>query len=410
MDRKFFKGIIVGAVGALTVFVLVLGILTITGKLQLFRYLYDGSTVTEASSTATSAEFNTKVKSVFALIEKYYYKDISQEELEKGMLSGLAEALDDPYAHYYTEEEFAELTEEVSGVYSGIGAVVTQNMTTGEIKIVRPYPDSPAYKAGMISGDIVRMVDGNDVTGLTLDEVVAKIKGVRGTTVVVSVEREGETGLVDLTITRDEIETVYVSSKMLENDIGYVRVDEIEDKTVSQFEKALEDLKKAGMKSLIIDMRDNPGGLYDKIVEMADLFLDKDELIVYTVDKNGVRDEERSKTDKVYDLPIAILVNNYSASAAEIFTGTLKDHGVATVIGEKTYGKGIVQFTFGIGSGKEAFKFTSARYYLPSGVCIHEVGIEPDIESVLDEDQRRLLIENRDHDNQLEAAIEYLSK
>ena len=255
-----------------------------------------------------------KMELLEQVINMYYMDEISVEDLQTGIYKGLMEGLGDPYSCYYTKEEFDDLMESTSGTYAGIGAVVQQNLKTMYITVVKPYVDAPAYKAGMLPGDIIYMVDGMDVTGMEIDSVVAMMRGEPGTTVQVTVVREGVSDPVELTITRAMVEIETVEYEMLENNIGYILVSGFDELTAGQFKDAIKDLKKQGMEGLVIDLRDNPGGLLSAVVEMLDYILPEG-MIVYTEDKYGERDEYRGTNKDVLFMPMTVLINGNSASA-----------------------------------------------------------------------------------------------
>ena len=357
----------------------------------------------EASATANS-EFQKKLTFIKGLVNHYYLGDVTEEEYNTGMLKGLMEALDDPYSSYYTAEEYASLMESSSGVYCGIGAYVSQNVKTGIITITKPFVDGPAYNAGILPGDIIYKVDGVDVTGTDLTKVVGDMKGEEGTEVTLSIMREGTNDPIDYVIKRGTIEVPTISYEMLDNKIGYIYIMEFDEVTVPQFKAALEGLEKQGMQGLVIDVRDNPGGLYDSCVEMLDELLPKG-LLVYQEDKNGTRLSESYAEDKdQIEVPLAIIINENSASASEIFAGAMQDYDKATIVGTQSFGKGIVQSVIPVGDGS-AIKVTVSKYFTPEGRDIHGTGIVPDVVVELDEELTQKVVISYEEDNQLQEAI-----
>lgn len=325
--------------------------------------------------------------------------DIDPDKLEQGIYAGYVAGLEEDYTTYYTPEEFASVMESSSGKYSGIGAYVSQNMSTGIITIVKPFEGAPAAEAGILKEDILYAVEGEEVTGEDLNMVVAKLKGEEGTTVHLTIYRASEDSYIDLEVKRAVVNVPTVSYRMMDNQMGYIQITEFEQVTAGQFAAAVEDLEDQGMKSLIFDLRDNGGGLLDSVCDILDTVLPQ-ELLVYTEDKDGNREEEWAKDDARINVPMAVLVNGNTASASEIFTGALKDYDEAEIIGTTTFGKGIVQSIIPMSDGS-AVKLTSAKYYTPSGVCIHGTGIEPD--QVVEYDR------DAEEDNQLQAAVDYLN-
>jgi len=353
-----------------------------------------------------SESLNGKLELLEYVINQYYMDEISVEELQTGIYKGLLEGLGDPYSCYYTAEEFDALMESTSGIYAGIGAVVQQNLKTMYITVVKPYVDAPAYKAGMLPGDIIYMVDDVDVTGMEIDSVVAMMKGEPGTQVKVTVVRDGESEPVELLITRAWIEVETVEYEMLDNHIGYILVSGFEEVTATQFIDAIKDLKKQGMEGLVIDLRDNPGGLLDIVAEMLDYILPEG-LIVYTEDKYGNRDEIKGTNKDVLFMPMVVMINGNSASASEIFAACMQDYKAATILGTTSFGKGIVQSIIPFTDGT-AVKITVAQYFTPRGVCIHGTGVVPDIEVELNEELLQKVVIEHEEDNQLQAAIKHL--
>ena len=336
------------------------------------------------------------------IIDEYYlYEDeIDEKKLEEMIYLGYMAGLEEAYTTYYTAEEFEDVMESSSGTYSGIGAYVSQNINTGIITIVNPFEGAPAANAGVKKDDILFAVEGEEVTGMDLNMVVAKLKGEEGTTVKVTMYRSSEDEYVDLEIIRAVVNVPTVTHKMLENNIGYIQLTEFDTVTVEQFNFAVEELTAMGADRFVFDLRDNGGGLLSSVCDILDTILPKG-LLVYTEDKNGNREEEWATDPECLDVPMVVLVNGHSASASEIFTGALKDYDKAEIIGTKTYGKGIVQSIIPLQDGS-AVKLTVSEYFTPDGVAIHGIGIEPDIVVEYDAES--------EEDNQLQAAIDYLSK
>ncbi|MBR4718661.1 MAG: S41 family peptidase [Lachnospiraceae bacterium] len=347
-------------------------------------------------------ETERKLDTLQAIIEQEYLNEYTKEDLRNGLFKGLLEGLGDPYSVYYTEEEYHELTEDSEGVFEGIGAYLSQDPDTKVVTVTRPIPDSPAEKAGILTGDILVEVDHENVEGEDLNVTVAKIRGKAGTEVNIGVRREGRDGVIRYDIVRAKVESMTVDSRMLDNSIGYIQIAEFDDITYTQFLKAFNALKREEMRGLILDLRDNPGGSVKTCVEIADEFLPEG-LIVYTEEKDGDGDDYSSSGENYYDGPLVVLVNGSSASAAEILTGAIKDYKIGTILGTTTYGKGIVQQIIPLGDGT-GVKVTIASYFTPNGEDIHGVGIEPDEVLEFDADA---YIENGT-DNQLDRAVEII--
>ena len=362
-------------------------------------YFYKMFTHTSLNkSLENEAEITEKMEELNDYINQYYLFDYTDENVESGIYKGMMAGLGDIYTCYYTPDEYASFMESSNGNYSGIGAMLSQDYSTGIITVVQVFEGSPAEEVGLQPDDILYKVKGEEVTGQDLSLVVTDLKGEEGTAVDISVMRGTEE--IDLTVTRRKIEVPTVESRMLTDTIGYIGITEFDDVTDDQFLSALDELKEEGMQDLVIDLRNNGGGLVDVTCNILDELLPEG-LIVYTEDKYGNRQEEYSDAEHYFDGKMAVLVNGNSASASEIFAGAIKDYGVGTLIGTQTFGKGIVQSLFPLSDGS-AIKITVSRYYTPAGNNIHEVGIAPDI--VLDKDT-----ESAD-DNQLQKAIEVLSE
>ena len=354
------------------------------------------------------SDFDKKMDTILQYMDYYYNGEIDMDAMYDAMLHAAVSSLGDPYSVYYSPEEYSALLESSSGVYSGIGATISQDMTTKAMTIVTPFTNSPAYNAGLCSGDQIVGVDGESVIGEDLSDVVTKIKGLEGTTVNITILRDGEE--ITFTVTRARIEVEFVSYKMLDDKIGYILVSEFEETTAEQFSAAIADLQKKGMKGLVVDIRNNPGGLYNIVCDMLDRILPKGSLHVYTEDKYGRKAYEYAETTDTVDIPIAVIVNGNSASASEIFSGALQDYGKAVIVGTQSFGKGIVQSVIPIMYDGSGVKLTSSRYFTPNGVCIHGTGITPDVVVELEEGLEKINIELRDHDNQIDAAVEEVKK
>ncbi len=362
-------------------------------------YFSDMGINTSDETTATG-KAEKKLKVLEEIIDAYYLEDTDQEDLENGLYKGLFAGIGDPYSVYYTADEFEELQQSTSGKYSGIGALVSQDMKTNVVTVSKVFKDGPADKGGMKNGDIIYKVDDEDVTGKSVDEVVSKMKGEKGTKVKVTVYRQSEENYVDLSITRDEVKVPTVEYKMLDNKkkIGYIQITEFDEITGEQFSKALTNLKKQGMKKVIFDVRDNPGGSYEIVCEILDEILPEGTL-VFTRDKYG--NEEKQESDpSCLDMPMVVLQNENSASASEIFAGAIQDFGAGKIIGTQSFGKGIVQQIVPLNDGS-AIKLTVEKYYTPSGKNIHGKGITPDVKVEAGTDEKE--------DVQLKKAQEVLT-
>lgn len=344
-----------------------------------------------------------KINTLWGMIDKYFLWETDEDKVLTGAYKGMFESLDDIYSCYYTKEEFDSIMESSSGKYSGIGAYVTTDAESGISYVSKPMPGSPAEESGVRPNDYIYEIDGEDVRGLELNVVVSKIKGPEHSKVVIGFKREGVDDLVYIEIERRTIEVDMLEYSMLEDGIGYIFLYEFEQLAVEQFDKAYADLESQGMEGLIIDLRDNPGGDLDAVIKLADEFLDEG-TIVYTKDKNGNGETYKSDAN-AKNIPLVILTNGNSASASEILSGSLHDRGVATIVGTKTFGKGIVQGLMRLPDGS-GLKITESEYYLPNDECIHGVGINPDIEIELDVDNYR----EKGIDNQKIKAVEVLKE
>jgi carboxyl-terminal processing protease len=334
-----------------------------------------------------------------------YYQDVDQNKLIEGAVSGLADSLKDPYTVYFNKEQMKSFMEKSAGSYVGIGVTVNVD-TNGLLTIIEPSEGSPAKKAGIKQGDKIVKVDDTDVTALSDENmIISMIKGKENTKVKITVYRPSEDRYMQFDITRQKIKASNIRSEVLDGDIGYIRLVMFDSEIAKYFASDLNSMLNKGIKGLVIDLRDNPGGSYEQVVQIADSLLPEG-TIVYTEDRSGVRQYKKSGKSYV-NLPLAILTNGNSASASEILAGAVKDYSRGTLVGTKTFGKGLVQELKLLQDGS-GLKVTISRYFTPSGVCIQGKGIMPDIEVKVPDEYRNLPASQipRDKDVQLKAALD----
>ena len=403
--EKKGKGLI-GFVGGLFTGILIVGVIcSIYIHRQSLSILGERNVQTSASAKEGSVLDKDVLKKLELLedsINRYYLESIDEDELKDSLYHGFVAGLGDPYSVYYSEEELKEVIESTEGIYYGIGAYIGVDQETGYCKITKVMPDTPAEEAGIMAEDLIVAVDGENMLNVGSSEIVTYIKGPEHTTVDMTLYREGEPEYVEVTVERRKIETPTVTYSIDEDQIAMIQITEFDEVTLSQFEDCLKQAKQDGMKALILDLRDNPGGSLQTVVDIAGHFLPKG-LVVYTEDKNGRRKEYNCDGRDELDVPLVVLINGNSASASEILAGAIKDYNKGTLLGTTTFGKGIVQKIYGISDGS-AVKLTISHYYTPSGTDIHGVGIAPDEELKLDVDA---YLEDG-YDNQMERAKEIL--
>lgn len=365
----------------------------------------EGKNGKDVSEMLEDKDVQAKVDEINRYIENYYYFDIDPDFQEESFYDGIMNGLNDPYSVYYTKEEYQDLLEDNSGEYFGVGAVVTQD-TTMKVTVVRPIKGSPAEAAGVKADDIIVEVDGTEITDQELSLVVEMIRGEKGTTAHIKVYRPSEDKYIEFEIKRAEVENVSVDYRMLDNNVGYISVTQFYENTPKEYKEAVEDLEKQGAKGLIVDLRDNPGGLLNAVVDMCAYTLNGGN-IVTTKDRDGkVTSSFDDKDDHSIDVPMVVLVNGNSASASEIFAGAMKDTGTAKLVGTTTFGKGIVQSILPLSDGT-AIKITVSKYFTPGGNDIHKIGIEPDYEVELEDRTNAVNIDYED-DLQLHKAEEVI--
>lgn len=358
------------------------------------------------AGSIVNEETEKKLSTIEDVIEEYYYQDadIDVEAMSDGMYAGMVAALGDPYSVYYTEEEWEGLMQDTEGIYYGIGAYLMIDQATGLGKISGVIEGTPAEEAGLRENDLLYLVDGETTAGMELSEIVSRVKGEEGTTVHFTIYREGETDYLEVDVERRKIESPTVKYEILKNNIGYIQITEFDDVTTDQFIEAMAVVKGSHAKGLILDLRGNPGGSLNVVVDIARQILPKG-LIVYTEDKYGEREEYNCDGRRQLDMPLVVLVNGNSASASEILAGAVKDYKMGTLVGTTTFGKGIVQRVLPLTDGT-ALKLTISAYYTPKGNNIHGVGIEPDVVCEFDSDAYY----DEGVDNQLEKAVEEIEK
>lgn len=398
-SKAFWKGLVTGLVVSLLIVVLAF---TSVRILKTFRII-GGITKDSTQETVANSGTVEKLAVLEDTIHEYFWQEVTEEKLEEGVYKGVLEALDDPYSVYYTNEELLELQQQTEGIYYGIGAYISQNKEVGYVQISKVMKDTPAEESGLLQGDYIYMVDGEDMQDKDSTYVVSKIKGDEGTKVMITVHREGVAEPMDIEVERRKIESPTVEYEMLENGMAYIQIVEFDLVTTTQFETAYKQAKKDGMKGLILDLRSNPGGNLSTVCDIARMMLPKG-LIVYTEDKYGKRVEYTCDGKQEIEVPLVVLTNGYSASASEILAGAIKDYGIGTLVGTTTYGKGIVQKVINLSDGS-AIKLTVSTYFTPNGNNIHKIGIVPDVEEEFDAEQYASGV-----DNQLEKAKEVLAE
>lgn len=392
-DKNFRKGVLTGAAGAVLVFI----------GLYIGRNLASGLNGTVLSNPA----YVQKLGYLEDLIDENYLGEKKEEDLAEGLYTGLIYGLGDPYSVYYTAEAYEEENSSTEGIYEGIGILMQKN-TEGGVIVVECYEGGPGEKAGLLEGDIISAIDGTDITDMETSEVSEMIKNSEKGEAVLTVHRENVEEPLEITVEIGDVELPSVFHEMLDGETGYIRITEFKGVTYEQYKNAFSDLSDQGMEKLVIDLRDNPGGLLSSVCDILNEILPEG-LIVYTEDKYGNRTEETSDGENVLDLPLAVLVNENSASASEIFAGAVQDYEIGTIVGTNTYGKGVVQSIYRLNDGS-AVKLTVANYYTPNGNNINEVGIQPDVEVAVAPELLNKDEISHEEDNQLQAALKALEE
>ena len=366
------------------------------------------SLITGDNTYLENSDIDTYLKTIKTAIDKnYLWKEkIDEQKLKDGAVEGYVEGLGDKYTEYIPKSEMDDFTENITGSFVGIGVYMIADEDSEKIIVYYPIPDSPAEKAGIKSGDAIINVDGKDYGYDDFDTIADSIKGKEGTRVKLVIERDGQK--LDFEITRQRVETNPISSKSLNNNIGYIKLPSFDSDSSKRLKEKIDELITNGTKSLILDLRNNGGGIVDEANKIADLFLDKGKTIMTTKDNKGKEETEKTKSKIEYDFPIIVLTNENTASASEILTAALKDNSRAKVIGTKTFGKGVIQTVITLLDGS-GLKITTAEYFTPNGTEINKKGISPDIEVKLPDTVKNIYALKDEDDTQLNRAIEELS-
>lgn len=391
MDKKsFFKGL-----GA--------GILAVI----IFCSMYNVTTYTMARYGKTDMTMENKLDAISTLLDKYYVDEIDKEKMTEGVYSGLVDSLGDVYTTYMSKDELTSFLDDTEGKsFHGIGVEVTVDPSDMMILILSPILGGPAEKAGILPGDKIIAVDAIPVSGDKLDDAVSRMKGEKGTNVTLTIYRQKEGKTFDVKLTRDVINDMSVTHKMLDGNIGYIRISQFKSKTYDQFMEAYNALNAAGQKGLVIDVRNNPGGLFDVVGKIVDELVPEG-TYVYTVDKQNNRKDSISDSKRI-NIPLCLLVNGSSASASEILSGAVQDMGVGKLVGTQTYGKGLVQGIYPLSDGS-GLKITIQKYYTPKGVCIQGEGIKPDYIVELPDTVKNFMAVDENEDTQLKKAVEVIN-
>ena len=373
-NRSFYKGVVTGIVSTGAVLV----ILALAASFWVHGRISTGDGYEGVSVNLVDNSVRSKVNDLSSLIKAYYYEDVDEQTLTEGMYKGLFASLGDPYSAYYTEEEYEEMLISANAQYNGIGTVLQQDPDTMQVEIVKVYDSTPAQEAGLKAGDEVVSVEEIDARSMELSELVTHIRGKENSKVSLVITREGEFEKRSFKVRRAKVDVPTVEGMMLVDDIGLVVINEFGKATAASFIETMEKLQSEGMEKVIIDLRDNPGGMLTSVTAVLDYILPEG-LIVYMEDKYGNRQEERSDAQQYLDMPLAVLINGNSASCSEVFAGAVRDYDYGILIGTTTFGKGVVQTVRPL-SDNSAIKLTTAKYFTPKGENIHGKGIAPDIE------------------------------
>lgn len=395
--NKIYKIIMIVAIAVFITFMVT--------SISLYTYFVNNPISITSKSSSSSKDIAGTLQKYKEIIDKYYLGDVDEEKLKEGAIKGYIEGLGDPYTEYISADEMEDYLSDTMGNFVGIGIYMVKNTEKGKIQVLAPIKGSPAEKAGIQAGDLILTVDGVDYSADEMTIASNKIKGEEGTTVTIEVLRGTETKKYELK--REKVKVNQVEGKVLSNNIGYINFTSFDETTADDFKAKFEELNKQGIKSLIIDLRNNGGGIVDQALQIADYVADKDSVLLYEVDKNNKETVKKAKTDPIINMPIIILTNENTASASEILAGALKDLGKAKTVGTTTYGKGVIQQILKLSDGS-GLKVTIEEYQTPNRNKIHKIGIAPDEEVKLPDSVTNVLNVTQSEDTQLQKAIEML--
>lgn len=348
-----------------------------------------------------------KISTIATILDQKYVDEIDFDKMEEGIYDGMVRALGDPYTDYMTAKEFSQFLEDNEGEFYGIGVEVIADTTDGSIRVISPIIGTPAEKAGILPDDRIIKVNDTDVSAESIDEAIKLIKGEEGTSVKVTIYRQSTGEIKDFDIVREKINVQTVESKIVDDNIGYLRITSFKENTYDQFKEHYDNLMGQNIKGLVIDVRNNPGGNLDVVEKITDMLIPEGTL-VYTIDKEGKREDYTSDANCI-NIPLCVLVNGNSASASEILSGAVQDTGTGKLVGTQTFGKGLVQGLYPLSDGS-GLKITIQKYYTPKGVCIQGEGITPDYVVELPEELQYQLTIEEDKDTQLQKALEVIEE
>ena len=395
---KIYKTIMIIVLTAFITFIIT--------SIGMYKYI-EGDGKLAALASDTSNDITVSLEKYKEIIDKYYLGDVDEDKLKEGAIKGYIEGLNDPYTEYISKEDMKDYMQETLGNYVGIGIYMTADQKLDKAKVLSPIKESPAEKAGIEPGDIIVSVNGKTYKASEMSAMSNDIKGEEGTEVEITILRGTETK--EFKVKREKIKVNPVEGKVLDNSIGYIKFTSFDETTADDFKNKYEELKKSNIKSLIIDLRNNGGGLVDQALKIADYITEKDSVLLYEVDKNGKEEVKKSENDPIISEPIIILTNENTASASEILAGALKDLGKATIVGTKTYGKGVIQQILTVKDGS-GIKLTVEEYQTPNRNRINKIGIEPNETVELPSDVESVLNVPEDKDTQLQKAQEIANK
>lgn len=386
---------------AITVF-----ITFIVTSIGMYSY-FSGNLAASSTATAEVSDIATTLTKYRKIIDTYYLGDVDTEKLKDGAVEGYIKALGDKYTEYISAKDMEEYTSSLLGNFVGIGIYMIQNTEQDKIQVLSPITDGPAEKAGILPGDLIVSADGVEYKANDVTIAATNIKGTAGTTVHLKILRDGQ--MMEFDIVREKVNLNPIETEVLENNIGYMSMYSFDENTSLEFKEKFEELKSQNITSLIIDLRNNGGGLVDEAITIADYIVDKNSKLLITVDKNGKEEITKAEKDPIIKMPIAIIVNENTASASEILAGALQDLEKATIVGTTTYGKGVIQefLTLTDGSG---LKITTEEYYTPNKNKINGVGLKPNEEVSLPEGVSASNAIDKEKDTQLQKAIEVLKE